>query len=98
MEAQRFEFRITGITGVDNSTTKIPVLRYKGRNGLGICNGITLQAENGVVSLMPYNSKGAVSGSCHIDLPDNPKALRRLGQILIDRATSLEVKGSKGEW
>ena len=98
MEAQRFEFRITGITGSIDSVVPKSSLRYKGRNGWGICNGVALRTNGNIVSLLPYNSKGAISDSCQIDLPDNPRVLKKLGQILIGRAVLLETMGRDGKW
>jgi hypothetical protein len=98
MEAERFEFRITSITGSVDSVIAKNSLRYKGRNGWGICNGVALRTTGSIVSMLPYNSKGAISDSCQIDLPDNPLVLRKLGQVLIDRAKLLETVGGNGKW
>ena len=92
MEAQRFVFRIEKIGSIVDSTTKRQP-RYKGRNGWGVCTGIAFSIYNGTCLFHPFNSKGEISQSCQLGIPDDPIVLRQISEVLLNRAKVLETSG-----
>ena len=91
MEAQRFVFRIKDIVFGSRKSE----FTYKGRNGVGVCEGLAISHLNSTIALMPINSKGEISSSCHIKIPSDPQLLRDIARDLLRIADSGATVGDR---